>query len=137
LKKIKNISTYARLKEFIPIIPDSYRDGIKSHIVSKIRYKNMSEAKDPEKFYEKLKSQLKDTSMWPNEYLYKFIVSTNSHQVKVIENIFNNMGAVITTKNSKNGNYVSVSINVKMKNPEAVIQKYREVGEKVEGVISL
>ena len=47
------------------------------------------------------------------------------------------MGAVINTKESKNGKYTSVSINVKMKNPDAVIEKYKEVSEKVEGVISL
>ena len=47
------------------------------------------------------------------------------------------MGAVINTKASKNGNYTSVSINVRMKNPDAVILKYKEVAEKVEGVISL
>lgn len=97
----------------------------------------MSESNDPEEFYKKLESQLKDTSLWPNEYLYKFIIPTETHQVKVIEDIFDNMGAVINTRKSKKGTYVSVSINVKMKNPEAVIQKYREVGEKVEGVISL
>ena len=47
------------------------------------------------------------------------------------------MGAVISTTESKNGKYTSVSINVLMRNPEAVIGKYKEVTENVEGVISL
>ena len=47
------------------------------------------------------------------------------------------MGAVINTVESKNGKYTSVSINVRMKSPEAVIDKYKEVASKVEGVISL
>lgn len=47
------------------------------------------------------------------------------------------MGAVIKTRKSKNGNYTSVSVNVRMKNPDAVIEKYKTVGEEVEGVISL
>ncbi len=97
----------------------------------------MSEANNPEEFYAKLKSQLQNTSLWPAEYLYKFIVPTNKEKVDTIEKIFDNMGAVITTKHSKNGKYTSVSINVKMKDPEAVIDKYQEVGEKVDGVISL
>jgi len=97
----------------------------------------MSGAKDQEEFYSKLKSQLQDTSLWPSEYLYKFIVPAKSNQVKIIEDIFNNMGAVITTKTSKKGTYVSTSINVQMKNPDAVIAKYKEVAEKVDGVISL
>ncbi|WP_424494068.1 DUF493 family protein [Salinimicrobium sp. GXAS 041] len=97
----------------------------------------MSEKKDPEEFYAKLKSQLYDTSLWPSEYLYKFIVPSSNEKIKDIEQIFDNMGAVITTKKSRKGNYTSVSVNVKMKNPDAVIDKYKEVAEKVEGVISL
>jgi putative lipoic acid-binding regulatory protein len=44
---------------------------------------------------------------------------------------------VIKTTPSKNGKYTSVSVNVRMKNPDAVIVKYKEVAENVEGVISL
>lgn len=97
----------------------------------------MSEKKDPEEFYDKLRVQLYDTAAWPSIYLYKFIVPTNALKIKEIQHIFDNMGAVITTKESKKGNYTSVSVNVSMKDPEAVILKYKEVGKKVEGVISL
>lgn len=97
----------------------------------------MSEARDQEEFYNKLKSQLQDTSLWPSEYLYKFIVPVKLDQVKMIDEIFDNMGAVMTTRKSKKGTYISVSVNVRMKNPDAVIEKYKEVAKKVEGVISL
>lgn len=97
----------------------------------------MEPAKDPEEFYKKLKAQLQDTSMWPTEYLYKFIIPTQEDKIKQIHDIFNNMGAVIRTRKSKNGNYTSVSVNVQMKNPDAVIDKYIIVGNEVEGVISL
>tara|TARA_R110002049_G_scaffold306193_2_gene504246 strand:- start:84 stop:377 length:294 start_codon:yes stop_codon:yes gene_type:complete len=97
----------------------------------------MDSSKKTDEFYDKLKSQLYDTALWPTEYLYKFIVVSSSTGVKDIEDLFNDLGAVINTKESKNGKYTSVSINVRMKNPEAVIGKYKEVAEKVEGVISL
>lgn len=97
----------------------------------------MSTDKNQEEFYEKLKGQLYDTSSWPAEYLYKFIVKTDSTGIKDVEELFNNLGAVIQTKESKNGKYTSVSINVNMKDPEAVVAKYIEVSEKVEGIISL
>ncbi|MCM8570278.1 DUF493 family protein [Gramella jeungdoensis] len=97
----------------------------------------MSESKNPEEFYAKLKKQLQDTAMWPSEYLYKFIVPTKGNQIEEVEDIFDNMGAVIETKQSKKGTYTSVSINVRMKNPDAVIEKYREVAANVDGVISL
>lgn len=97
----------------------------------------MNSSKNTEEFYEKLKAQLYDTSLWPTEYLYKFIVVSAGTGIKDIEDLFDNLGAVITTTASKNGKYTSVSINVRMKNPEAVIAKYKEVAENVEGVISL
>ncbi|MDP5082419.1 MAG: DUF493 domain-containing protein, partial [Winogradskyella sp.] len=57
--------------------------------------------------------------------------------VNHIEALFDNLGAVITTHQSKKGKYTSVSINVRMENPEAVITKYRQVSENIDGVISL
>ena len=97
----------------------------------------MSTDKNQKEFYDKLKGQLYDTSLWPSEYLYKFIVKTDTTGVTDVQELFNDLGAVINTKESKNGKYTSVSINVKMKDPEAVIAKYIEVSEKVEGIISL
>jgi len=97
----------------------------------------MNNSPNPEEFYKKLKAQLYDTSKWPSEYLYKFIVKSDNHKIAEIEALFDNIGAVINTIESKNGKYTSVSVNVLMKNPEAVIEKYKEVTENVEGVISL
>jgi putative lipoic acid-binding regulatory protein len=94
------------------------------------------ENKNSEEFYAKLKTQLADTSIWPSKYMYKFIVPTLGPQIKEIEKVFDNTGAVINTKESSKGKYTSVSILVKMKNPDAVIAKYIEIS-KVEGVISL
>ncbi|PKB44086.1 hypothetical protein AX016_2298 [Cellulophaga sp. RHA19] len=91
---------------------------------------------NPEEFYARLKEQLELNNSWPFNYLYKFIIPTDEEKFKQIEQIFNNTGAVIESKKSKNGKYTSVSITVNMKNPDAVIAKYVEVG-KVKGVISL
>lgn len=97
----------------------------------------MSSDKKTEEFYKKLRSQLYETASWPSEYLYKFIVPTDQQKINQIEDLFNNLGAVITTKESGKGTYTSVSINVDMIDPDAVISKYKEVAETVEGVISL
>ena len=96
----------------------------------------MSSQKNHEEFYRKLKEQLYDTSSWPSEYLYKFSVPTDKDKIDHIQNVFNNMGAVISTKESRGGNYTSVSINVKMNSPERGIKKYREITDHVEGVIA-
>ena len=97
----------------------------------------MEDKEKTDAFYEKLKNQLYDTALWPSEYLYKFIVKSDTKTIAEIEGLFNNMGAVIQTKESKNGKYTSVSIHVNMKTPEDVIAKYKEVTENIEGVISL
>ena len=97
----------------------------------------MEKSLNPEEFYNNLKEKLQDTSEWPSEYFYKFIITSDLVKINTIECIFDNRGAVIKTIPSKKGNCTSVSINVVMKNPDTVIEKYKEVGSQVEGVISL
>ena len=94
---------------------------------------NMSKESD---FYEKLKKSLTETTEFPTKYMYKFIISSGAEKFKEIETIFDNMGAVISSKPSKTGKYTSLTILVKMESPDHVISKYQEVS-KVEGVISL
>ncbi len=89
-----------------------------------------------EEFYSRLRVQLEESSAWPSNYLYKFIVPTDDEKIKQIQNIFDNAGAVIESKKSKTGKYTSVSITVNLRNPDEVIEKYKEVGH-IEGVISL
>ncbi|MFD2528074.1 MULTISPECIES: DUF493 family protein [Polaribacter] len=87
-------------------------------------------------FYSKLKIQLDDTTKFPADYLYKFIVPSTENQVAEVEAIFNNTGAVINTKKSKTGKYVSVSIILKIKSSDEVIAYYKKA-ENIKGIISL
>jgi len=87
-------------------------------------------------FYKKLKLSLEETTTFPTDYMYKFIIPTSDDKFSTIENIFNNLGAVINSKPSKNGKYTSLTILVKMKTPDDIIAKYKEAS-KVEGIISL
>ncbi len=91
---------------------------------------------DSEEFYERLREQLWEDTTWPSNYLYKFIVPTDTEKINYINKIFDNTGAVIESKKSKKGNYTSISITVNLKNPDEVIAKYKEVAV-IEGVISL
>jgi uncharacterized protein len=91
---------------------------------------------DKNQFYAKLKAQLDDTSKFPSDYLYKFIVPTDGNQVQEVEALFNDTGAIVTTKKSKTGKYVSVSIVLKIESSSKVISYYRKA-EKVKGIISL
>jgi hypothetical protein len=98
----------------------------------------MNTTPNSEEFYKKLKSQLEDMTVFPAIYLYKFIVPTkdNDDKVKEVSDKFDNLGATIQTKKSKNGKYTSLSIEVKMKSADAIINKYKQVTV-IEGIISL
>lgn len=92
--------------------------------------------KKTEEFYIRLKEELDNSNTWPAEYLYKFIVPSDAHKIAQVEAAFNQMGAVIKTTQSKNGNFTSISVNVMMNSSQQVIDKYLEVST-IEGIISL
>lgn len=92
--------------------------------------------KKTEEFYQRLKQELIDNTIWPSEYLFKFIVPSDLQKILAIESAFNDMGAVIETNQSKTGKYTSVSVNVNMKSAQSVIDKYIELSS-IEGIISL
>ena len=94
------------------------------------------DAKNPEEFYARLHAQLEESTTWPSEYLYKFIVESDPDKIEQIQKIFDNTGAVIESKRSRKGKYTSVSVTVNLQNSDQVIEKYKEVGA-VDGVISL
>lgn len=89
-----------------------------------------------EEFYARLKEELAGSAEWPSEYLFKFIVPSDKEKILQIEDAFNNMGAVIDTKESKTGKYTSISINVRMAGAQEIIDKYIQLSA-IEGIISL
>ncbi|MBF0694421.1 MAG: DUF493 family protein [Flavobacterium sp.] len=92
--------------------------------------------KKTDEFFARLKVELDNSTQWPAEYLFKFIVPTTEANVKEVENAFNGLGAVIKTTKSKNQTFTSVSINVQMASAQAVVDKYIELST-IEGIISL
>ena len=92
--------------------------------------------KKTQEFYERLKEELDNANVWPAEYLFKFIVPTENGNVEAVENAFNDMGAVIKTTKSKNAKFTSISVNVRMKSSQSIVDKYLEVST-IPGIISL
>lgn len=89
-----------------------------------------------EAFYDSLKEKLENNTNFPSDYLYKFIVPTTKNQVEEVKAVFKNTSAVVSTKESRTGKFVSVSAMLKVNNADEVISKYYAV-EKIEGLISL
>lgn len=89
-----------------------------------------------EGFYKQLREKLEETTKFPTKYMFKFIIPTDDEKIKAIENMFNGIGAVITTKSSKTNKYKSLTVFVMMNSVDSIIKKYEEV-DTIEGVISL
>jgi hypothetical protein len=88
-------------------------------------------------FYKRLQTQLSENYKWPSNYLYKFFIPTaQNDSLMKIENSFNNLGAIITTKLSSNQKYTAISILVNMDSAEAIIEKYKELSS-IENIISI
>lgn len=69
---------------------------------------------------------------WPALYIYKFIVPTGQEdQVKKLFPL-----NTATEKQSKKGNYTSVTIQVMMHSSDAVIEMYLKASE-IEGIVAL
>lgn len=92
--------------------------------------------KDRAIFYQKLKVQLDETTKFPSDYLFKFIVSAEGNKAEQLQEIFENKDAALTKKKSKTGKYISISIVIKLANSNAVISYYQKA-EQIEGIISL
>ena len=89
-----------------------------------------------EDFYIKLKKTLEETTEFPSKYLFKFIIPNSEEKLNQLQLIFNFGGAVIITRPSKTGKFISFSVLIKMPNPELIIETYKKT-DQIEGIISL
>ena len=92
--------------------------------------------KDRDEFYSNLKLQLEDTTTFPSDYMFKFIVPADENQVQEVKDIFKNKNAVIKMKVSKTGKYESLSVVLNVENSTEIIFYYKKA-EIIKGIISL
>lgn len=81
---------------------------------------------------ESLREKLDQHYSWPSLYIFKFIVP--SEKVEEVKQLFPKHEA--SEKNSKNGNYISLTLQMMMPGSEAVIDVYT-LAARVEGLIAL
>ncbi|MBN4072603.1 DUF493 domain-containing protein [Crocinitomix catalasitica] len=84
--------------------------------------------------FENLRELLKEQN-YPSIYFYKFIVKSEPDKMVEIQRCFSET-AEFSTRPSKKGKYVSVSIKEMMLSTEDIIERYKAVGQ-IEGVIAL
>ncbi len=83
----------------------------------------------------KLREQLDGLHQFPDVYLFKFIVPNEEQKKQDVLKHFSEK-AITTLKESKKGNYVSISIKEVMMSIDAVVDRYKEL-QNIEGLISL
>ena len=81
---------------------------------------------------EKFRLILENEYKWPCHYLFKFIVPSDS--LEDVQKIFH--GHQTKVKESKKGNYVSVTCRILIDETDQVLDFYKEVS-KIKGCISL
>ena len=92
--------------------------------------------KEREEKYQKLESALRESLSWPNVYMLKFIIPADNRTLAQVENLFNSKEAEINVRESRKGNYLSITVKEMMMSPEKVIERYRSA-EGIEGLLSL
>ena len=87
-------------------------------------------------FYASLKEKLEQTHNFPEDYLYKFILTNDQSKLTDIYRVFDGIKFTMTNRDSKNGKYTSISINAFVLDADQVIKIYKEVGA-IEGIMML
>ena len=82
----------------------------------------------------KLRVQL-ELLEWPSVYMYKFIVPNHPEKVEAVKILFDDT-AIIKITASKNGNFISVSIEEVALHVDVIIEKY-EKASLINGIIAL
>ena len=87
-----------------------------------------------EEQFTKLRETLIKEGNWPKLYMFKFIIPAENKQIALVESKFSDE-AVITQKQSFNGNYISITIKEVMLDADSIISKYKEM-DGIEGLMA-
>ena len=87
-------------------------------------------------FYQRLHTQLSESTDWPSTYLFKFIIPTDENRKNVLLAIFSGMETDVTIKNSSGNKYQSISVESVFETPELIIEIYKKAAQ-IEGIIQL
>ena len=87
-------------------------------------------------FYRKLKKMLKDSGDLPGDYTFKFVIPNQNKELAELQRIFDKANPQFSTKQSKGGKYLSLTVQLFALDEDYIIEYYKEAS-KVKGVIML
>ncbi|MDY0103176.1 MAG: DUF493 family protein [Lentimicrobium sp.] len=86
-------------------------------------------------FLQRLETQLNNEGKWPKVYMFKFIILNNNRDYAILRHIFNEQ-SVLSSRNSSNGKYISITIKEMMMDAKEILDRYR-LAAQIEGIIAL
>lgn len=89
-----------------------------------------------DEFYLKFKERLEETHSFPSEYVFKYIVPAEQCIIAKLHAIFSSANPSISTRDSRNGKYTSVTIKVAVNDANDVIIYYRQAAA-IERIVML
>ncbi len=90
----------------------------------------------PEDFYKSLREKLDNNHNFPEDYLFKFIFPNDHSRLMKLYQIFDEIKYSITTRESKNGKYLSASILAFVLDANQVTDIYQKASV-IEGIMML
>ncbi|MGM5630790.1 DUF493 family protein [Apibacter raozihei] len=91
---------------------------------------------NPEEFYTRFQEQLDKEHSFPGNYMFKFIIPTESKKIAQLHKIFDHGSATFSMKESKNNKYTSVTITMYVADSTSVIEYYKEAAG-IENIVML
>ena len=88
-----------------------------------------------EDFLQRLEIQLNSYGKWPQVYMFKFIVKNNNRDYAILRQIFDEQ-SVFTSRNSRNGKYISITVKEMMMDAAEIMGRYRQAAQ-IEDIIAL
>ena len=95
----------------------------------------MSQNETEEIKRERLRKQLDETHVWPCDFTFKFIVSSDAEGEATSKEIFSDT-ARFSTRASRNGRFHAFTITERVNSAEQVFDRY-ESASKIRGIISM
>ncbi len=89
-----------------------------------------------EEFYKNFKNRLDETTEFPSNYTFKFIVPTDNKRIAEVQRVFDGARPQFQMKESKNGKYTSVTAVVFVIDSDQVIHYYKSASA-IEDVMML
>ncbi len=91
---------------------------------------------EKEEFYIKFKDRLDDTTEFPSNFTFKFIVPTDNKRIAEVQRVFDGANPQFSMKESKTGKFTSVTVIAFVIDSDQVIHYYQSASS-IEDVFML